>query len=83
MEQAGRQRLSENPEVNEGVFPGAVCRHHGLLRRVELGGRGAALFAVDGLVNKEYHLFGAGPPAGAGLSQRPQEMLDYVEGRVR
>ena len=54
MEQAAERRLSENLEVNEEYFRGRFAGTMDLMvRRVELGGRGAALIAVDGLVNKE------------------------------
>ena len=85
MEQAAERRLSENLEVNEEYFRGRFAGTMDLMvRRVELGGRGAALFAVDGLVNKEAITFSVLGPL---LRERaypkgPQEMLDYVEGRV-
>ena len=54
MEQAAERRLSKNLEVNEEYFRGRFAGTMDLMvRRVELGGRRAALFAVDGLVNKE------------------------------
>ena len=85
MEQAAERRLSKNLEVNEEYFRGRFAGTMDLMvRRVELGGRRAALFAVDGLVNKEAITFSVLGPL---LRERaypkgPQEMLDFVEGRV-
>lgn len=85
MEQAAERRLSENLEVNEEYFRGRFAGTMDLMvRRVELGGRGAALFAVDGLVNKEAITFSVLGPLlrERAYPQGPQQMLDYVEGRV-
>ena len=85
MEQAAERRLSENLEVNEEYFRGRFAGTMDLMvRRVELGGRRAALFAVDGLVNKEAITFSVLGPLlrERAYPQGPQQMLDYVEGRV-
>ena len=80
-----RQVLSPSLEENKAFFQG--CFENAMdfiVREVELSGRRAALFAVDGLINKETIALTLLEPLlkAQDYPQDPAALVDYLQGRV-
>lgn len=80
-----RETLSKNLEENKAFFQGRFQNAMDLIvREVELSGRKGALFAIDGLINKETIALCVLEPLlrAQEYPKDPKDMLDHIERQV-